>query len=279
MVSDVAFVHGFEEYIFPRMVPDEVLAKTGWLTNHREEVWFVDPRREFNFTPDEPGWFNKQEQFPSAPYPYVLDPIQCISLYYALYNKTLQPDRLPIKAFEYQGGWSHRYESMAEGLVRGIEFLRLELVWIAQRDEADAIRTKVLDATLNALAERLELNVTIERGDSCFEEPVLLGREPGFNRDQLTRLVKQAASIDVCVPYHSEKEPLEIASAGRHDMLPKRFQIKVGSSEEAMYPWSGCLGIGLTRLAAVFLKKHGFNTNEWPKEIQRYFEDASARPI
>ncbi len=284
LVNDIAHDHGFEEYVFPRMVPEEVLAKTGWLNNHREEAWLVDPKREFVFHPDNPeetaGLFVKDSSFPgfpSTPLPYALDPIQCVSLYYALFNKTLEHGKWPVKAFEYQGGWSHRYEKMASGLLRGVEFLRLELVWIADRQKADDIRTEVLQAAGHALKEQLELKIQLAAGDSCFEEPALLKYDKFWDLKDVATLAQQAASIDIVGTYGAS-ESIEIGSTGRHDSLPRRFQIKLkDNGGREISAWSGCLGIGVTRLAAVFLSAHGFDVNKWPERILRYYNQAGKK--
>lgn len=281
LVNAVALDHGFKEYVFPRMVPEEVLAKTGWLTNHRDEAWLVDPKREFVFKPDEAGLFIKGSSFPgfpTTPLPYALDPIQCVSLYYALFDKTLKHGEWPIKGFEYQGGWSHRYEREAGGLTRGIEFLRLELVWIADQQKSDAIRTEVVKAAGLALREDLKLKVQFAQGDSCFEEPALSGYGSVVEPEDLHALARRAPSIDIVVPDREGGQPFEVGSAGRHDSLPRRFQIKIqDATGKEVSAWSGCLGIGLTRLAHVFLSTHDFDSAKWPEKMKRYFQEASTK--
>lgn len=277
VVEDVALKHHFEEWIFPRMVPEEVLAKTGWLNNHREEAWLVDPKREFVFKPDEPGLFPRKNRFPHEPLPYALDPIQCVSLYYAFFDKTLEENQIPLKVFEYQGGWTHRYERLTGGLERGIEFLRLELVWIAMESEAIQLRNATLQSAVNMLIEQLELEITVAEGDSCFEEPTSdsYAEDSILPPDRLSELFP-VASVDILTAYQDRRD-LEVASASRHDLLPRRFEIKVKQrGGDAMHPWSGCLGIGLTRLAAAFLHKHGFDQTHWPTRVKRYFDEAGA---
>lgn len=283
LIIEVALDQEFEEYIFPRMVPEEVLAKTGWLTNHREEAWLIDPKREFIFEPDSPaetaGLFTKGSsfpEFPTTPLPYALDPIQCVSLYYALFNRTLKHSEWPIKAFEYQGGWSHRYEKSASGLLRGVEFLRLELVWIADQDQTIRLRTEVLKRAGQALQEQLQLKIHLAEGDSCFEEPELSTYEVLHELKDLVKLAQQANSIDIIAEYPDTQ--VEVASSGRHDSLPRRFQIQLqDETGKALDAWSGCLGLGLTRLAAVFLNTHGFDIEHWPERIRRYFQEASEK--
>jgi hypothetical protein len=277
LVKEVARPADFEEWIFPRMVPEEVLAKTGWLNNHREEAWLVDPKREFVFKPDEEGLFPQKDRFPSEPLPYALDPIQCVSLYFALFGKTLKQEDLPIKVFEHQGGWTHRYETAASGLTRGIEFLRLEMVWIALEQDAINIRNQRLKATVEAISDQLNLDVAIAGGDSCFEEPTPTGYGAGgiLPVIQLPELYPQA-SVDILTTFQGSND-LEVATASRYDRLPRRFEIKALLADgSCVHPWSGCLGIGLTRLAAAFLEKHGFETDKWPKPVTRLFKEVGS---
>jgi hypothetical protein len=273
LIKDVARAEAFEEWIFPRMVPEEVLAKTGWLNNHREEAWLIDSKREFVFEPDDEGLFWREDRFPSEPHPYALDPIQCVSLYYALFGKTLEQKDLPIKVFEHQGGWTHRYETSPNGLTKGIEFLRLELVWIALEEDAIAIRNRRLEATVIALSEQLILDVSVAEGDSCFEEPTTSGYVSILPITQLNDLYPKA-SVDILTAYQGRND-LEVGSASRHDRLPRRFEIKASlPNGSSVHPWSGCLGIGLTRLAAAFVDKHGFEPNKWPSRVKRLFQEA-----
>jgi seryl-tRNA synthetase len=276
-IKNVAVSQKFREWIFPRIIPEEVLAKTGWLTNHREEAWFVDPKREFTYDPDEDSHaatlYPKATAigFPEAVHPYALDPIQCVSLYHAYYRQAIEKSKLPIKVFEHQGGWTHRNERRVQGLVRGVEFLRLEFVWIATQESAINIRNEVLGSVVEQIGDHLELEVRLAAGDSCFDEADREYKLPLVVRERIQDVYQEAA-VDVLTFYGTNT--LEIASAARHQHLAKRFGIRVqadgGKTEDA---WSGCLGIGLTRLAAAFLDKHGFEVERWPKYMQTRFKE------
>jgi hypothetical protein len=85
-------------------------------------------------------------------------------------------------------------------------------------------------------------------------------------------------SVDILVLVDNDlNNPVEVGSAGRHKELPRRFNItlKTGGNQTPQL-WSGCLGLGLTRLAAVFLKKYGFNANsgQWPARVTDAFHKA-----
>lgn len=264
IVEKVAYPAGFQEWIFPRIVPYEVLSKTGWLNFHRQEAWLLEQRREYMFDLQCAELFPLQDQFPVDPMPYVLDPIQCVSFYYALFGKTIDVAQLPMKVFEHRGGWTHRYENSPDGLLRGLAFLRLEFVWMARQQDTDGIREDLVGLLKNVLVDDLRLAAKVAEGDSCFEEA---GRK-NYPQDKIFAAedVKKLAhlpTIDFLGPWQDDQF-VEIASSSRHDRLPKRFEIKVGLGEgKTEAPWSGCLGIGLTRLAASFLSTHGFDPDKW----------------
>jgi len=280
LIREIARPLRFNEWIFPRMVPDEVLGKTGWMTHHRHEAWLLDPQREIVYDPEDPGLSPKRDHFPSLPLRFALDPIQCVSLYFALHGKTLEENSLPLKVFEYQGGWSHRYENSPDGLIRGIEFLRLEFVWIAKEDDAIQLRNDLLLRAVESIRDHLQLEVWVAKGDACFEEPssIAYAADDIFTPEEINE-VYPLPSVDILTSYESYNGgKLEVGSAGRHDRLAHRFEIKVNSGKQVFYPWSGCLGIGLTRLAAAFLNRYGFdpNSKNWPSLVKTAFQRAGS---
>ena len=75
--------------------------------------------------------------------------------------------------------------------------------------------------------------------------------------------------LEVYLPYRGprdEAEWLEITAASVHrDFYVSRFKIKEARGREI---WTGCVGHGLTRWAAGFLARHGFDFDEWPKAVK-----------
>ncbi|MEM5874219.1 MAG: hypothetical protein QW065_05490, partial [Acidilobaceae archaeon] len=49
------------------------------------------------------------------------------------------------------------------------------------------------------------------------------------------------------------------------DFYVKAFKIKEFKGRDI---WTGCVGHGLTRWAAAFLARHGFNFEDWPVEVR-----------
>jgi hypothetical protein len=148
------------------------------------------------------------------------------------------------------------------------------MVWIALEQDAINIRNQRLKATVMALSEQLNLDVAIAGGDSCFEEPTAAGYDAGgiLPVTQLSDLYPKA-SVDILTTFQGGNY-LEVATASRYDRLPRRFEINARLADgSCVHPWSGCLGIGLTRLAAVFLEKHGFEPDKWPKPVTRFYKE------
>ena len=268
LINRIAVQQKFEEWIGSRIIPEAVIAKTGWLVHHGHEAWYVCPRKQSSFPSEDPKLMVGEVGTPHQT-EYVLDPIQCVSLYHALYDSKLS--KLPLKIYEHQAGLTYRHEDNATGFPAGLEFMRIEFVWIAKKEEAIDIRNKLASGVADLFAEQLWLKLRIARGDSCFEEPAIEGYADDslFERDNEDSW-NPLPSVDVVVLFDNADPHLEVASAGRSDVIPRRFQI---STEDKSCLWSGCLGVGLTRVAFAFLRQHGFQANAWPDtQISKLFK-------
>lgn len=228
---------GFDEWIFPRMIPREAL-DSFQLSQFRSDllIW-LDPVHGA-----------------------ALDPVQCISLYQALRGRRLVASRLPLKVVETQGGWTWRNEAAdrLEGPIRAREFGRVEHVFIGFPEQVSVIRREVLDSLVELLT-RLELSWRVVAGEGCMEIPSLLEKLVAASN------LDEVPVLDVEVPLDSVGNPdprfREIGGCtveGGH--LTRRFAIRAGDSDV----WSGCCGIGLNRLVVAFLHQHGFDSRGWP---------------
>ena len=275
--KEVAGPLGFKEYLFPRLVPEEVLGETGWLTYHAPEAWHVSQKREFRFDLlDKPTVFDKKEKFKPSQIDFVLDPIQCVSLYYAYYDKEIDPKSLPIKVFEDQGGWTWRYEVLdsLNGLFKSIEFLRTEFVWIANQTEAESTRNEALLATSNMI-RKLGIETAFGEGDSCFVESV---KENNLNYQKTTQNLKDLSAeptVDLLCK-RTDGSWSEICSGSRYSIITKRFKIQCSNKTEL---WSGCLGVGINRMVVIFLEKYGFVPEQWPVSIKQIWAKSKELPL
>lgn len=267
VIDEVAVRNGFEEWLFPRLVPEEVLGKTGWLTFHRPEIFFVNPKREFHYN----GLHKSQQElfrlvniFPPTPIPYVLDPVQCVCFYYSLYNKKLAFNKLPIKVFEHQGGWTWRNEVEVDGFRKAVEFMRTEIVWLGLYENVEEIRLKLIRDLVATLVNKLQLGAYLAKGETCFVEP---SKQDSYNEKDFLSLENLAGhpGIDVIIKM-SDKTYSEISSVGRYSELTEGFKISIQDNDEPL--WSACMGVGINRLLFCLWDKFGFDETKWPNDVK-----------
>jgi seryl-tRNA synthetase len=262
---------GFEEWIFPRLLPSSAL----------------DSFELTQYTPDlllEAG--TGASSF--------LDPVQCVSLYYTLRGQRLSAAELPIRIVETLGGWTWRNEDhdRLDGPYRAVEFNRVEHVYIGHPTDVQTIRETVRHSLCGLLTE-LGLSWQVVVGAGCMEIPSIeQAREAAaYPQDvpvqDIEVPVRGALRPDPQRPanfgeeeHHSLQpdgtltlEPNddfyvdtdEIAGCsveGSH--LPDQFDI---ASEDGSPLWSGCCGIGLNRVVVALLYQHGFDQNRWPATL------------
>ncbi len=237
-LDEIATNLGFEEWLFPRMIPEESVKSTGWLDYHPSEAFLINTALDSDYQ-------DKR---------YLLEPIQCTPLYHALQDK-VATFNLPLKVVECLGGWSWRNEKSEkiDGLFKSKAFLRIEFVWIGDRNTVIKIRKSILDLSIQKLNKYYELNLDKAKGDSCFIES-----PPKVEYTVVGNQVRNnAPTIDVIYKRSNPPEIIEIASGSIHgDKIMNNFNITVESDKKL---YSGCFGFGLTRLALIILEKTNFN--------------------
>jgi seryl-tRNA synthetase len=87
--------------------------------------------------------------------------------------------------------------------------------------------------------------------------------------EQATGTDLSALDVEVYLEYRGPREKaewLEITAATVHrDFYVNAFRIREVKSRRI---WTGCVGHGITRWAAAFLARHGFDQGDWPKAIR-----------
>jgi seryl-tRNA synthetase len=239
---------GFEEWLFPRLVPRTAVDDFRLTQFAPELLLSVDGGRE------------------------VLDPVQCLPLYHLLAGERLDTSTLPIKIVETMGGWTWRNEQPEDldGPIRAREFLRVEHVWMAPLEDAVRIRAQVRDGVIGFLLE-LGLSVQVVAGEGCMDIPAV--------REKL----EAATSMDD-VPVLDLEIPLRPPSredgTSPDDPQPQDFEEISGCTVEGLHHLrdfritgdmpdlaSGCCGVGLNRLVVGFLHQHGFDRGGWPVDV------------
>ncbi|WEU40603.1 MAG: serine--tRNA ligase [Candidatus Odinarchaeum yellowstonii] len=270
-VKEVGEKLGFQECLFPKLIPLEIMDKMRYLEGicegmfycsapERNPEFFEDLKAELYVTRKIP--YKKLRDALKDPY-YALSAAQCEPFYNYLGDKKIKIRSLPIKYMDHSG-YTFRYEAGgARGLERAFEFQRLELVWAALPEEAEKIRDETLMETERVADEILELEWWTEVGDDPF---YLVGR---FSEDQEINLPDVPKyELRAALPYKGEfdkKNSIATSSFNVHGQhYVKNFSTKTDKGVEI---WTGCTGIGLTRWLVAFLAQHGFNRDEWPKKI------------
>ncbi|MEA1904712.1 MAG: serine--tRNA ligase, partial [Candidatus Hadarchaeota archaeon] len=162
-IEKVALELGFEESMFPKLIPLEVMQKMpGYLDELPEGMYYVCP------PPREPEAFTdfKKELKLTRKIPkeelkgcikdpaYVLAPAQCEPFYQSFAGRRVRLEDLPVKFFD-RSGWTYRWEGGGvEGFIRTQEFRRIEFVFMGEPDDVVKIRDALRDKSIE-LAEQL----------------------------------------------------------------------------------------------------------------------------
>ncbi|TMJ00026.1 MAG: hypothetical protein E6G97_20790 [Alphaproteobacteria bacterium] len=257
---------GFEEWLFPRMVPQPAL-------------------ESFHLTQFAPDLLVQAD----AAGTYFLDPVQCVSIYQFLRGHEINREKLPLKIVECMGGWTWRNEKEAEmdGPFRAREFLRVEHVYFGSPAEVVRIRREVQDGLLELL-KGWAISFQVVVGKGCMNLPYIEARQlAATNADDVPvhdievpirgalRADPERESLKgsrhICLTdgaarerendafYLDSDEICGCSSEGDH--LVASFNIR---ASDGLPVWSGCTGIGINRLVLAFLYQHGFDEARWP---------------
>ncbi len=267
---------GFQEWIFPRLIPFAVLEKLSTYVEHLPEGMFyvcTPPRDPEAFSEFKREFALRRELRADLlrnilePPSYVLDAVQCPPFYQFFSGELVRVEDLPVKVFDYAGGWTWRNEAGGvEGLARTNEFLRLEMVYLGTPDQVVEIRDEVVERTIEVVDKVLDLEWRLTVG-----APFYLSQEAAKGRlvDISSSSKIPALDIECYLPYRGSREEsewLEISACNVHmKHYVDSFKIKEARGREL---WTGCVGHGLTRWATALLAQKGFDFDNWPKEIR-----------
>jgi seryl-tRNA synthetase len=262
IIERVARPLGFEEVMFPKLIPLEVMQRMpGYLDGVPEGMYYVSP------PPRDPKAFSDFKQklklFKRVPVRelseiikepgYVLAPAQCEPFYESFASKNVRLEDLPVKQFD-RSGWTYRWEGGGvEGLVRTQEFRRIEFVFMGAPDDTVSIRDEVLEKSIELVEDlRLEWRVLVAT-------PFYM-RKGGIPEDISDSRNVAAYDLEILLPYKDDW--LEIGSYNlAQKKFAKSFKIKEVKGREV---WTGCCGFGTSRWVVGFLAQHGFDPSGWP---------------
>ena len=276
LIERVAKPLGFKEWMFPRLMPMEVFKKLSTYVEHLPEGLFYvcapprDPsafeefKREYALRKEVRTDLLKKILQPPG---YVMEAVQCPPFYQFFSGEMVRLEDLPVKAFDLLGGWTWRNEAGGvEGLVRTNEFWRMEMVFLSSPEEVTEIRNRVTDLTVELVDKELDMEWRIVAGAPFFLSP----QEAAKRMIDVSNIDKvPTLDVEVYLPYRGDRDKaewLEITAASVHrDFYVKNFRIKEAKGRPI---WTGCVGHGITRWAAGFLARHGFNFDDWPKAVK-----------
>jgi len=227
----------FSEMAFPRLLSFSVASRFGLADSWPEILMSVrafQPSREERFLGLTDSGF-------------ILDPVQCAPFYEWMTERILSESDLPICVRENLGGWSYRNERQdtLRTVRKSAEFLRDEYVFVGTGEHVHALRAQLLEAFCSLLG-RKDLTFRVVVGAGCFQaEEETLSR----NLRRVSK-VSDIPILDVEMFLPETEEWLEVAGSSLWgSRLTDAFNIR--STEGRLE--SGCMGVGISRLALAIL--------------------------
>jgi seryl-tRNA synthetase len=267
---------GFVETIFPRLIPLEVERKKGHLAIPNELFWVCPPTsrnpKDFEEYVDyveitgDPA--PDQLQTMLRPPMFGLSYAQCEPFYQIFEKEIVDIDDLeknPILFFD-KNGPTWRWEGGGlKGLERLNEFHRIEFTYMSTPKKTIEIRDEILKRSEEIIDSIFDLEYRIDKTTAVYLE-----HAGAAEREETEKFVK-TYDLTAILPFETSSRPeaeLEISSYHVHtDFYAQRFMFKDKAGKDV---WTGCVGIGPSRWAYVFVIRYGFEFENWPKDIKKY---------
>jgi len=183
-------------------------------------------------------------------------PAACYPLYPTAKN-TILPEEgrlIDLRAFVF------RHEPSPDPARMQI-FRQREYVKMGTPEQALAHRDYWLKKGQEIL-ESVGLNVTAEIANDPF-----FGRG---GRVMAATQKEQDLKWELVTPIATKEKLTAISSSNCHlDHFGKEFNI---TTADGNFAHTACIGFGLERITLALLKKHGFDTDNWPKEVRQVLE-------
>ncbi|MCX6803927.1 MAG: hypothetical protein NTY48_05155 [Candidatus Diapherotrites archaeon] len=246
LIKKVAIKLGFTEYLFPKLIPIEIMEKMGYLEPLGHTVYYVGD----NGTKPE----------------YVLAPAQCEPVYWFNANKILNANQLPQLMLD-RSGYTYRKENQnntPESIHRSKEFLKIELTYLGTPKQVEDVRQQLLKKSLNVLDKVFEMDWTVEANGNPF---YLIGKQKDNSYPKISKYrIKSGTPKERTANNLINEQRFELVSINSHGPhFTNTFNIKESKGKQL---WTGCAGFGLNLWCAAFLAQHGFNEKDWPKALQ-----------
>ncbi len=269
IVEEVVKKIGFQECLFPKLIPLEIMYKMRYLEGLPEGMYYVcPPKREPELFKEFVNEMMIKKEIPIEKLKnllrepsYVLAPAQCEPFYQFFEGEVIDVDK-PVMFFD-RSGWTYRWEGGgARGLDRVNEFLRVECVWIGSPEFVEETRDKTLKYA-EKLAQKLDLEYWVEVGDDPF---YLEGRKKEDRGIEFPEVPKY--EMRLWLPHiKDERKGVAVTSANVHGThFVEGFRIKDYKGRKV---WTGCTGYGITRWVVGYLAQYGFDFDDWHPVIKK----------
>ena len=266
LIEEVLKPLGYEEMVFPKLVPWEVWKRSGHAKGIYPEAYYVcaPKTRDPEYWEEVMDYYKVTNEVPLEMIKDRIEPIgglcyaQCPPFWIFLMGKTLPDSILPIRVFD-RSGTSHRYESGGlHGIERLDEFHRVEIVWIGTKEQVIEHANELRERYRRIFAEILDIEWR-----EAWVTPWFMAQEGKAGLAEL----KEVGTVDfeAILPYSGKWLEFQNVSVNG-DKYPKGFSVKLQSGKEL---WSGCSGVGLERWAAVMLAQNGLEPEQWTEGFRR----------
>lgn len=246
---------GAEERFFPPVMPREILRRTGYMEKfphlcgsiHSFEGTDAEHAPLLDAVNAGSDWTPHLKQTELA-----VCPAACYPLYPSVAGK-LSDEGLRVCLWSYV----FRREPSADPARRQIFRMR-EDIRIGSAEQVRSWRGRWMERGLEIFQD-LGLDVKLEVASDPF-----FGRQGRF----LARTQRgDEAKFEMMAPIASLEQPTAVMSFNYHqDAFSSVFGIELPDGSLAQ---SGCLGVGMDRLALAMLRRHGTNIELWPAAVRR----------
>ncbi|MBI4015140.1 MAG: serine--tRNA ligase [Candidatus Aenigmarchaeota archaeon] len=184
---------------------------------------------------------------------------QCPPFWALLQQSTVDESSLPLKVFDWSGPTYRNEAGGTHGLDRLEEFRRIEMIWVAKKEDEIKIWKDIVESLKNFYDKVLDLEIRTDRVTPWWMA------HAGIRTDKGT---DEMGTIDfnAYLPYRGDRkqEWLEIQNASSNGIkYTDGFGVKLPKGEL----WSGCAGAGLDRIAVALLAQKGVNPKDWPSAL------------
>jgi seryl-tRNA synthetase len=256
---------GAVEHRYPTFIPTDVLRRCGYfgafphlvsLVGHFvEDYRALKEIRDANAESDRVVIPNRDSIVPAAA---CVTPATCYHVYQSLEGKTVNG---PGQAFTASGRCA-RYESTNMiGLDRLWEFTMRELVLVGSESWVAENRQKGMDAFI-ALVEEWDLEASIETANDPFFAPVYATKTFWQSQGGL----KYELRFTVEPGEGGRPRTISCGSANLHEgFFGQTFSLSLTGGEPV---FTGCVALGVERLALAVFTQHGFDAARWPAPLR-----------